>query len=217
MAKRYRSPSGRTAAAVVAPARIAEENDAYTVWRDGLDGDLDVATVRRGGIDRYLVHEDATTSWVGHDPPPQPGRWIVLVVQATPVGIVLCIMVLVGRYTGLLPDGLGWLFLLGIGMVTVGGSGLALKRDPERLLQGTGGGWHEPTVLSGWRPQTAAQLAEVERLADEHGGVVQVRETAGDAVDVLVRHWGRRTHYLVDSSGTTCRVEPSSTYTDASW
>ncbi len=216
MARKYQSPSGRTAAAVVAPARVAEENGGYTAWRDRPDGSLEVATVGGGGISRYLVQADGTTSWLAHDPPPQPGRWIVAVVLAMPVGCVLCILVLVGLGTGLLPDRFGWLFLLGMAMA--GGFVFALEySSPERLLRRTGGGWHEPTKLNGWRPQTAAQLAAVERLAGAHGGVAQVRETAGDAVDVLVRRWGRRTHYLVDSSGTTWRVEHSSTYNGAPW
>lgn len=216
MAKTYRSPAGRTVAAILAPARIAEENDGYTAWRDRPDGALEVATVRGSGIDRSLVRDDGTTSWVGHDPLSQSRRWIGLAVLAMPVGVVLCIVVMVGLGTGLLPGRLSWLFLLGMAMAASFVFALESQR-PERLLRRTGGRWHEPTKLNGWRPQTAPQLATVERLADAHRGVAQVRETAGDAVDVFVRRWGRRTPYLVDSSGAKCRTELSSTDNGAPW
>jgi len=81
----------------------------------------------------------------------------------------------------------------------------------------TAGVWNEPTRLGGWQPRTVAQLDAVERLVDEHGGFGRVRETARDAADVLVRHWGRRLLYQVDASGGTSRIELSSRDNGAPW
>ena len=216
MAKRYRLPPGQTVAAVVAPARIAEEAGAYTAWRERPDGSVEVATVSADGIRRWVVDENGTTVWLGQDSPPSPGRWIYAVVLAGPAGIVVCALVLAGLATRFLPERFAWLFLIGLAMAA-SFVGLLLRFSPERLLQHMGGEWHEPTMLEGWRPRTSAQLASVERLADKNGGVAKVREAAGEGVDVVVHRWGRRQLYFVDASGVERRVEFDSTYKGAPW
>lgn len=67
--------------------------------------------------------------------------------------------------------------------------------------------WHEATQLNGWAPRSSAQLAAVERLANDHDGVAQVRDVGTATVDVLVTGWCRRKSYQVDQAGRTELVE----------
>ncbi len=216
MTKKYRSPTGRTAAAAAAPARLAEEYDGYAVWRDCQDGSLEVATIREGCLYRHLVHDDGRTWVIAHDPHPPGRHWAVL----SYAGFGFNLLILVGLGIGQLS--VTSLPLFFIGMAAVGAGALADQHatDPVRRLcrnPATAGDWHEPSRLSGWVPQTRAQLAAVERLADEHKGVARVRDAAGEAVDVLVRHWGRRVRYVVDASGRADRAELDSLDNGVPW
>ncbi len=216
MTKKYRSPTGRTAAAAAAPARLAEEYDGYAVWRDCQDGSLEVATIREGCLYRHLVHDDGRTWVIDHDPHPPGRHWAVL----SYAGFGFNLLILVGLGIGQLS--VTSLPLFFIGMAAVGAGALADQHatDPVRRLcrnPATAGDWHEPSRLSGWVPQTRAQLAAVERLADEHKGVARVRDAAGEAVDVLVRHWGRRVRYVVDASGRADRAELDSLDNGVPW
>jgi len=216
MTKKYRSPTGRTAAAAAAPARLAEEYDGYAVWRDCQDGSLEVATIREGCLYRHLVHDDGRTWVIDHDPHPPGRHWAVL----SYAGFGFNLLILVGLGIGQLS--VTSLPLFFIGMAAVGAGALADQHatDPVRRLcrnPATAGDWHEPSRLSGWVPQTSAQLTAVERLADEHKGVARVRDTAGDAVDVLVRRWGRRVRYVVDASGRADREDLNSVDNGVPW
>ncbi len=160
MTKKYRSPTGRTAAAAAAPARLAEEYDGYAVWRDCQDGSLEVATIREGCLYRHLVHDDGRTWVIDHDPHPPGRHWAVL----SYAGFGFNLLILVGLGIGQLS--VTSLPLFFIGMAAVGAGALADQHatDPVRRLcrnPATAGDWHEPSRLSGWVPQTRAQLAAV--------------------------------------------------------
>src|SRR6266511_1474017 len=216
MAKKYRSPAGRTAAAAAAPARLAEEYDGYAVWRDRPGGSLEVATIREGCLYRHLVHDDGTTSVIDYVPP-RPGRhWAAL----SYAGFGFNLLILVAMVTGQLSRDSFPLFVIGMAAMGIGSLADQHATDPVRRLRrnpATAGEWHEPSRLSGWVPQTSAQLTAVERLADEHKGVARVRDTAGDAVDVLVRRWGRRVRYVVDASGRADREDLNSVDNGVPW
>jgi hypothetical protein len=67
--------------------------------------------------------------------------------------------------------------------------------------------WHEATQLNGWVPRTSAQLAAVERLANDHDGVAELRDVRSATVDVLVTGRWRREWHRVDQAGRTELVE----------
>jgi hypothetical protein len=209
--KKYRLPISRTAAVAAAPARLAEEYEGCALWRARPDGKLEVATVRDGYLYRHLVNEDGTTTVTDSAPPPPGYRWSIPTVWA---GGAVCLAALIGvaiaAWSGKLASlGPGPVFLLFIAGMAVMGIGWipticaeAIEQRVKHLSSATSA-WHEATKLNGWAPQTSAQLVAVERLADEHDGVAQVRDLGGPTVDVLVQRWGRRQRYWVDQSGRT--------------
>ena len=216
MTKKYRSPRGRTPGAAAAPTRLAEAYDGYAVWSDRPDGSLEVATVRGGCLYRHRVHLDGTTSIIDHDPHPPSSHWAAL----SYAGFGFNLLILAGMVTGQLSSHSFPLFLMGMAVMAVGALANAQATDPVRRLRrnpATAGEWHEPPRLSGWAPRTCAQLEAVERLADEHNGMAQVREAAGDTVEVVARHWGRRRYYLVDDLGHAARATIRSIDSGARW
>ena len=78
----------------------------------------------------------------------------------------------------------------------------SIERRVKHLSSSTSA-WHEATQLSGWAPRTSAQLAAVERLANDHDGVARVRDVGAAKVDVLVIRWLRHQRYRVDEAGST--------------
>jgi hypothetical protein len=52
----FRSPSTRSVEAAITPARLADQFDGMVLWHERADGELDVAVLRDGRIDRYVVH-----------------------------------------------------------------------------------------------------------------------------------------------------------------
>jgi hypothetical protein len=216
MAKKYRSPTARTGAAAAAPARLAEEFGDYALWRDRPDGELEVVTVREGCLYRHLVHENGTTSIIDYEFQRPGRRWATL----SYAGFGFNLLILLGMATGQLSVGAFPLFLVGMAVMAVGTLADLHETDPAKGLgrnPATAGEWHEPSRLGGWTPQTSAQLAAVEQLANEHKGVARVRDDAGNTVDVLVRRWGRRARYVVDASGHVDRAEGASAGSGAPW
>jgi len=202
MAKKYRSPTARTAAAAAAPARLAEEYGGYALWHTRPNGALEVATVREGCLYRHLVHDDGTTSVIDYQPH-QPSRgWAVPLSYA---GFGFCALTLIGMMGSDLSFEAGFLLILGgMAAMVIGTLVTELDMDVAKRLSHrpeTAGEWHEPSRLGGWAPRTLAQLAAVEQLADKHNGVARVRDAAGEAVEVLVRRWGLPRRYVVDVSG----------------
>jgi hypothetical protein len=206
----FRSPSTRSVAAAIAPARLADELKGAVLWRERPDGELDVAVMREGRIDRYVVHEDGSEALVGSSLPSLPQRW---------GGRVATGAWLVGPAAGVAagisnPDGIGSgssygllaLWLACFALFATGGD-LRAKRDDLKgrlsKLPGGEGDWHLPTRLSGWFPRSSAQPSAVERIADEHDGLALVHDLGARTVDVAGVRKGRLERYWVDELGQT--------------
>ncbi len=205
----FRSPSVRSIAAATAPARLAEEVDGAAMWRERPDGELDVAVMRDGRIDRYIVHEDGSETLVGSSPPSLPQRWGGRVaIGAWLVGLATLITLGITD-----PDGIGGnvvsfllvaLWLACFALFGIGGYFGAKRDDLEsrlKTLPDGAGDWHLPTKLNGWIPRSSEQLRAVERIADEHDGLALVHETGARTVDVAGVHKGRLERYWVDDLG----------------
>ena len=180
MAEQLRSPRSPTPLAAAVPARFAEERD--TRWRELEGGELEVATLRDGVLERHRVHSDGTTTMLESLPPTLFYRW--------------------GRIAafggwGLAMLGIGWLALTrghwaGIVMFFVGMASMAFGAfaghpNLDRALKRLGGGpWVAPARLSGWVPASTEQLATVEQLADDHDGVAYVHDLGARSTEVLV-------------------------------
>ena len=211
MARKYCLPISRTAAEAAAPARLAEEHGGRALWRVRPDAVLEVATEKDGWLYRYEVYEDGTTMLIDKAPPPPGYRW------GAPVACGALIVFIVAMIAGaadpedLLSPGHSFpLFVAGMAVMVIGSIPAIYAGSIDtrvRHLSSRTSAWHEATKLNGWVPQTSVQLAAVELLADDHGGVAKVRDAGGPTVDVLVGSWGRRLRYSVDVSGCTERVE----------
>ncbi len=211
MATKYRLPSSRTAAEAAAPARLAEEHGGRSFWRVRPDGVLEVATERDGWLYRHEVDEDGTTRVIDTVRPPPGYRWSAPTVYG---GFGVCMVAVIVGAAGLegsVAPGYVFLpFVAGMAVMAIGWIPTIYAESIDarvKRLSSRTSAWHEATKLNGWVPQTSAQLAAVERLADDHDGVAKVRDAGGPTVDVLVRSWGRRRRYWVDVSGRTERVE----------
>ena len=75
------------------------------------------------------------------------------------------------------------------------------------------GEWHAPTNLRGWVPRYAEQLAAIERIADDHGGVAYVRDVGARTVDVVAVRKGRVERFWVDEHGDTALLESTQSRT----
>jgi hypothetical protein len=155
------------------------------------DGTLEVVEIRDRRATRYVVKDDGTTASDGMVPLSfsyRSGQRVAF------VGWGLCLL-------GILAGGLAdkpiigaTAFIVGAALFVGGGAAYSRGLDFDKRLDG--GGWHEPTDLHGWVPRSAGQLAAVEQIADDHDGLVYVRDTGGRILDVygmrrdkLVLHW----------------------------
>jgi len=210
--KQYSLPISRTAAVAAAPARLAEEYGGRALWRARPDGELEVATVRDGYLYRHLVKEDGTTTLIDSAPPPPGYRWGLATVCA---GFAVCMTALVGitidRRVGSVTPGPVFLpFIVGMAVMVIGWIPALYAESIERRVRHLSSWvsvWHEATQLNGWAPRTSAQLAKVERFANDHGGVAEVRDIGAATVDVLVTGRWRRQWYRVDEAGRAELVE----------
>jgi hypothetical protein len=82
------------------------------------------------------------------------------------------------------------------------------RRQRHKLLEshlGRREEWHEPTDLKGWTPRTSAQLAAVEEIADEHGGLALVRDVGAATIEVCAPCRGALDYYVIHGDGTAER------------
>jgi hypothetical protein len=202
----FRSPSTRFVEAALAPAKLADEFDGAVLWRERPDGELDVAVMREGRIDRYVVHGDGSETLVGSSFPSLPQRWGGRVA----IGAWLVALVTIVAMGITDPDGTGLKLALVVlwfacfALFGIGGF-LGARRDDlegrlKRLPDGEGD-WHMPTKLNGWIPRSSAQLEAVEQIADEHDGLALVHDLGARTVDVAGMRKGRLERYWVDELG----------------
>lgn len=194
----FSSPRTVSAAAAIAPARLAATSDADVRWRMRSDGTLEVVEIRDRRATRYVVKDDGTTASDGMVPLSfsyRAGQRVAF------VGWGLCLL-------GILVGGLAdkpiigaTAFIVGAALFVGGGAAYSRGLDFDKRLDG--GGWHEPTDLHGWVPRSAAQLAAVEQIADDHDGLVYVRDTGGRALDVYGMRHGTLVLHWVDEAGNS--------------
>jgi hypothetical protein len=160
--------------------------------------------LRKGSLERYRVNDDGTATLVDSSSRRFGRRWLVALFvvggllfagggiaseshpELTPLVVV------------------GW--LLWVAGIVIGGLGQDLARRAHRAYGGKGQ-WHAPTDLRQWTPRSTAQLAAVERIADEHAGVAYVRDVGARTVDVLGVGKGRIERYWVDEHGDAGLLE----------
>ena len=211
----FRSPSSGTAAAATAPSLLASRVDGQARWRELPDGAIEVTTLNdEGRLERFRVDEDGRTTPLAA--PIAEGRPWALPTMI--LGIVL--FVGTGLFMGITdPDGNGeheagtLLVLVGFALIGIGGFAHHGARDIDGRLKrvyGKNAGWHEPTNLQGWTPRTALQLGAVERLADNHEGVVFVRDVGGKTIEAYARRRDRFEHYWVDEDGNAELIDSAS-------
>ena len=189
--KQYSLPISRTAGVAAAPARLAEEYGSRALWRARLDGELEVATVRDGYLYRRLVNENGTTTLIDSAPPPPGYRWSFPTVCA---GFAVCMAALIGvaihgRLEFVAPRPAFLPFIVGMAVMGIGWLPVFFAEAVEQRVKHLSSWmsvWHEATQLNGWAPRTSAQRAAVERLANDHDGIAQVRDVGTATVDVLV-------------------------------
>jgi hypothetical protein len=202
----FRSPSTRSVEAAITPARLADELDGAVLWRERPDGELDVAVMRDGRIDLYVVHDDGSQTLVGSSPPSLPQRWGGGVAMgAWGVGLVTIVVAGLADPDGTRPNpALVALLFACVALFCIGGY-LGSKRDDlEGRLKKLSGGednWHMPTRLNGWVPRSSEQLRAVERIADDHDGLALVHDLGARTVDVAGVRKGRLERYWVDELG----------------
>ncbi len=201
MSQVYRSPSSGSAAAAVTPARLADDFGSV-VWRHGPDGQLEVARLRDGYVERYAVHDDGSTTLIESSPPPAWRPWL----KPLMIAAVLLVIAGVVGVAATDSDKNGWPAPIGIVLAVV--AAIARERALDlRTRLGKKSDWHEPTNLHGWVPRSSAQLAAAERIADDHDGVAFVRDLGSRTADVVAMRAGRFEQYWVDELGNVELVE----------
>jgi len=208
----WHSPRTRSAAAAVAPARLAEQHNGYAVWRQAPDGTLEIATLEDGRLTRHLVHEDGTTTALESF---EPSAGYVFGLWLTWIGFAICVLIVVSGAI-LAPDGVSHrraalgvavfaAFIAGIALSAIGATMREHRSDPRWLLRRLGDDptdWQIPPQLHGWQPASSQQLAAVEELAVEHeDGVAYVRDNGGATIQALVLRKRRVDSYWIDRLG----------------
>jgi hypothetical protein len=199
----YRSPSSGSLAAATTPARLAQEFD-HVLWRELADGGIEVAARRKDKVERLRVHEDGSTSKLS-TVALRSTRWASALAMT---GIALAVLALGSSFVGA-GTGMVKLFFAGLALFVLGWLGSLRSADVRSQLGGKSD-WHEPTDLNGWAPQTLAQLAAVERIADEHGGLALVRDVGAATIDVCAPRKGGLDRYVVDGRGVAEQSEEAS-------
>lgn len=207
----WHSPRSRSAAEAAAPARLAEQYNGRAVWRRAVDGTLEVATVGKGRLTRYLVHEDGTTT--ARESLDSSARY-VLGGRLTWAGFALCLSIVISGAI-LAPGGASArmifpAFLTGMALAWIGGTMRARHLDPTWLLRRLGespADWHIPSRLGGWQPASSEQLAAVEELAESHEGVAYVRDDGGATIQAVVLRNRRIDSYWIDRFGNAGLTE----------
>ncbi len=199
----YRSPSSGSLAAATTPARLAQDFD-HVFWRELPDGGIEVAARRNDKVDRLRVHEDGSTSHLA-TVTLRSTRWAsALAITGIALALIALGSSFVGAGTGMLK-----LFFAGLALYLLGWIGSLRSSDVRKQL-GSKSDWHEPTDLNGWAPQTLAQLAAVERIADEHAGLALVRDVGAATIDVCAPRKGGLDRYVIDGRGVLEQIEEAS-------
>ncbi len=194
----YRSPTSGTPAAATTPARLAREFD-HVLWRELPDSGIEVAIRRKGHVEHLQVHDDGSTSDLGRVEIP-PRGWADAFTGCGLALMFLCIPLAIG---------------FGPWMLTLCGIGIALclvawvlskRRSDWHTPLGERSDWHQPTDLHEWTPQSVAQLAAVERIAEEHDGLALVRDVGAATIDVRAPRKGGLDGYLVGVDGAVERI-----------
>jgi hypothetical protein len=194
----FSSPRTASAAAAIAPAKLATTSDSDVRWRTREEGTLEVLVLRDGRATRYVVSDDGTTAPDGDVPLSFSYRWGQ---RVTIAGWALCFLgIVVGGLAG--KEALIGIALL-VGVPLFAGGAVASERGQNFEKHLDGGGWHEPTDLHGWVPRTGAQLAAVEQLSDDHDGLAYLRDSGGRTVDVYGMRRGQLVLHWVDEAGNT--------------
>ena len=208
MSRFYRSPRSGSVATATTPARFAQEFNGQVRWRELPTGEIEVAILRDGKVERRLVHEDGNTTPLSSTPPSSAPLWGWPVCIA---GCLLCFTTIIvlgvsdphgngSHSVGLL------VFLAGMALAAIGGIAGAKASDlGSRLkkLHAAKDEWHEPTDLHGWLPRSSRQLWAVERIAEEHDGLAFVHDVGARTTDVCAMREGRFDRYWVDEAGRT--------------
>jgi hypothetical protein len=198
------------AAAVTTPSRIAQAFDKDDVlWRQLPSGEIEVATLVDGAVERHLVHPDGSTTLVGTSPPPPRSGWAVLVaIGALLIGGSIAQTALSGTDEGAARTAV---FLVGLAALFTGlyrrGKGKDLRVRVRREHHDSE--WHAPTNLHGWTPRTSEQLAAVEHVAEENGGLAFVCGDDAREVEVYAVRKGRLRRFRVDEDGQAVLVDAS--------
>jgi hypothetical protein len=212
----FRSPSSGSAAAAVAPSRIAAEVDGRARWRELPNGELEVATLSDGGqLERFRVEQDGSTTPLGSSPARHGRMWSIPTIIAgivlfvgTPIFLTITDPADSGEHPFAMVTVLIGFALIGLGAVahhTGGDIDARLKKAYGKKAR-----WNEPTNLEGWTPRSAAQLRKVEQLADEHGGVAFVRDVGARTIEVYTRGRSRFEHYWVSEDGSAELIDSAS-------
>jgi hypothetical protein len=200
----YSSPKSGSAVAATTPARLAREFDGHVLWHTTSDGTTYVVALRKGNLERYRVNEDGTATLVDSSSRRFGRRWLVALFV---VGGLLFVGAGIASesHPELTPlVVVGW--LLWIAGIVIGGLSQDLARRAHRAYGGKGQ-WHAPTDLRTWKPQSAAQLSAVERIADDHAGAAYVRDVGARTVDVVAVRKGRVERFWVDEHGDADLLE----------
>jgi hypothetical protein len=195
----FRSPRSGSALAATTPARLAAELEGNVRWRQLPSGELEIATINEGRIDRYRVQADGERVLVDTSAAPLGHRGRQLAIFG---GFLIFASIAVSASTS---ETAGFpVFLVGIGLAFAGLIARYRSEDLDVRLKkiDKAGKWHEPTNLRGWSPQSAEQLAAVEHIADEHDGLAFVRDIGTRTIDVVAMRRGRLERYWVDELGS---------------
>jgi hypothetical protein len=195
------TPTGDAMSAALGLAKDCEHDD--VLLRDLPDGAVEVVTLRRGTVKRYLVHMSRAVE-VRETLLPRRrwriGRALVKVGVACLPLIVVAGFVLRPENSNLwmgAPLAVGFLMIVAGAFLMTPTKGYDLERYVGSLE-----GWARlPYKLGGWEPRTAAQLSAVTKLSDDGEGHAHVRDLADGRVEVLTRRKRQRFRHLLDQTG----------------